>query len=118
MNTISVFRKLQRRLIREEGLPLAYTAILAAQALNQFRPEARDAAKRWAEGESIAGFALADTSVRELQDAVGGSEFQALCMLNALADNFNAFAEATLVAGIDSVTPPAGWADGGAPSGR
>ena len=64
MNTTSVFRKLQRRLIREEALPLAYTAILAAQALYQFAPEARDAAKRWAEGESIADFALAGTSVR------------------------------------------------------
>lgn len=118
MNTTSVFRKLQRRLIREEALPLAYTAILAAQALYQFAPEARDAAKRWAEGESIADFALAGTSVRELQDAVGGTEFQALCMLNALAGNFNAFAEATLVAGVDRAAPPVDWADGNAPSGR
>lgn len=116
MRTASVFQKLQRRLIREEKLPLAYTGILAAQALYQFAPEARDAAKRWAEGESIADFSLAGISIREIKAAVGGTEFQALCMLNVLADNFDAFAEATLVAGIDRVEPSAGWANDGAPS--
>ena len=39
-------------------------------------------------------------------------------MLNALAGNFNAFAEATLVAGVDRAAPPVDWADGNAPSGR
>ena len=98
------FQRLQRRLIREEKLSLAYTAILAAQAMNRFSPEAREAALRWARGESIADFVLAEVSVAELQEQLGGGEFQALCMLDLLSVNYEAFADATLVSPIDDMT--------------
>ena len=107
----SVYEKLQRRLIRDEQLPLAYTAILAAQALYQFVPEAQDAAKRWAEGESIADFKLAGVAVSDLQMQLGGTEFQALCILNAVENRRDAFKEAVLVNKYDTVELPENQTD-------
>ena len=103
----TAFERLQRRLIREENLPLAWTAILAAQAMNRFGPEARAAALRWAGGESIADFTLADVSVDDLQQQLGGGEFQALCMLDILNERMDAFAEAALVDDVDAIAPDA-----------
>ena len=106
MTSETIFQKLQRRLIREENLPMTYTAILAAQALYQFAPAASEAARRWAEGESIADFVMADVCVREIQQELGGTEFQALCVLNALENKFDAFAEATMTARVDYADIP------------
>lgn len=101
--TLSIFQKLQQRLIREESLPVAYTAILAAQALYCFNHDAREAAKRWAEGGSIADFSVAGSTVADIRDSIGGSEFQALCVLNAVETRYDAFADALLTVHTDAV---------------
>ncbi len=91
-----IFHTIQVRLIEKEKLPVAYAAILAAEALNGFAPELRQAVQRWAEGESIADAALDGSTVRDIQNEVGGSEFQALCLLNDAVRYPGCFEDAVL----------------------
>ena len=91
-----VFHTIQLRLIEEEKLPVAYAAILTAEALNSFAPELRQAVLRWAKGQSVADDALDGYTVRDIQEEVGGSEFQALCLLSYAAHYPGCFEDAVL----------------------
>ena len=100
---MDIFNEIQTRLIRDEKLPLAYAAVMAAQALNDFQPELQQAVRQWAEGKSVAQAALGDHTVEKIQREIGGSEFQALCLLSMSARHPGCFDEAVLFLPQDSV---------------
>lgn len=83
MNPIS-FNHLQSRLIADEKLTLPYAAIMAENAIYRFEPEVRQGVQLWLDGALTRDFAVGDTSIGEIQDEVGGSLFQALCILDIL----------------------------------
>lgn len=100
---MDIFNEIQTRLIYEEKLPVAYAAVMAAQALFDFQPELQQAVRQWAEGKSVAHAALGEYSVADIQEEIGGSEFQALCMLNMTAKYPRCFDDAVLFLPQDSV---------------
>jgi len=83
MNPIS-FNHLQSRLIADEKLTLPYAAIMAENAIFRFEPEVRGGVQQWLDGTLTKDFSVGDTSLGEIQDEVGGSLFQALCILDIL----------------------------------
>lgn len=91
-----LFHKIQLRLIEEEKLPVAYAAFMTAEALNGFAPELRKAVLRWAEGQSVADASLEGTTVKDIRAEAGGSEFQALCLLNHTVRYPGCFEDAVL----------------------
>lgn len=100
---MELFNKIQSRLVAEEKLPVAYTAILTANALGGFVSPLKEALLRWAEGESVSGVEAAGTTVKDICDELGVSEFQALCILNAVTLDPDCFEDAVLVLGEDVV---------------
>lgn len=91
-----LFHKIQLRLISEEKLPVPYAAVMAATALFDFDPALRSAVEQWAAGESVANCSLKDTSVQDIRNEIGGSEFQAMCVLNLVARYPSCFENAVL----------------------
>ncbi len=92
----SVFNKLQSKLHAEEKLDLVYSALLAADILNRFAPDMREAALKWADGKSIMDFAVNGTTVDDIVFQLDCSQIAALCILQAVSVNTDSFAEAVL----------------------
>lgn len=91
-----LFHQIQLRLISEEKLPVPYAAVMAATALYDFDPTLRSAVEQWAAGESVSQHSLQETSVQDIRDEIGGSEFQAMCVLNMVARHPGCFENAVL----------------------
>ena len=100
---MDIFNVIQTRLIYEEKMPVAYAAVMAAQALFGFQPELQQAVRQWAEGQSIANATLGEYTVADIQEEIGCSEFQALCMLNMTAQYPGCFDDAVLFLPQDRV---------------
>ena len=100
---MDIFHTIQTRLVSEEKLPIAYAAIMAAEALYGFQPELKQAVQQWAEGKSVAKTKLGEHTVESIQREIGGSEFQALCLLSMSARHPGCFDEAVLFLPQDSV---------------
>ncbi len=101
---MDIFNVIQTRLISEEKLPVAYAAIMTAQALNGFQPELKQAVQQWAEGKSVAQAALGDVTVADVQHEIGGSEFMAMCLLSMVKRYPGCFDKAILFLPKDQVS--------------
>lgn len=77
----------QNKIVIEEKVPLAYAAILAENALFRFDPRVQEGVAQWVNGTLLDTFAVEDISLKEIQEQVGGSLFQALCVLDIVLKN-------------------------------
>ena len=85
--SINEARQLQSKLMMDEGLPIAYSAILADEALNRFDARVREGVRLWMKGQLTDDFTVEDASIAEIKEYVGLEGFQALCYMDIYLKN-------------------------------
>lgn len=88
--TPDFIRDLQRKIIIDEQVPRAYAAILTENALYRFDERVQEGVAQWVKGELTEDFAVEGLSLADIQFEIGGSLFQALCVMDICIKN-NAF---------------------------
>ena len=78
---------LQVKLSSEEGLPVAYAAILAEHALFQYDKRVRAGVLQWLDGTLTDAFTVEDLSLADIQQEIGCSLFQALSVMDIYLRN-------------------------------
>ncbi len=79
--------ELQNKIILEENVPLACAAILAENALYRFDERVQAGVVQWVKGELTTDFSVGDISLADIQDEIGVSLFQALCVMDIYLKN-------------------------------
>lgn len=79
--------ELQNKIALEENVPIAYAAILAENALYRFDERVQAGVVQWVRGELTADFSVEDISLNDIQDEIGVSLFQALCVMDIYLKN-------------------------------
>lgn len=88
--TPDFIRDLQRKITIDEQVPRAYAAILAENALYRFDERVQEGVAQWVKGDLTKDFTVEDISLEDIQFEIGGSLFQALCVMDVYLKN-NAF---------------------------
>lgn len=86
-NPIEVISALQAKISTEENLPLAYAAVLAESALYRFDMRIQAGVKQWLDGTLADSFTVDNISLSDIQYEIGGSLFQALCVMDIYLKN-------------------------------
>jgi len=86
-NPIEVISALQAKISTEENLPLAYAAVLAESALYRFDMRIQAGVKQWLDGTLADSFTVENISLSDIQYEIGGSLFQALCVMDIYLKN-------------------------------
>lgn len=84
---IELICDLQNKMIVEENVPIAYAAILAENALFRFDERVQAGVVQWVKGQLTDSFSVEDISVADIQDEIGCSMFQALCVMDIYLKN-------------------------------
>lgn len=79
--------EVQNKIILEENVSHACAAILAENALNRFDERVQAGVVQWAKGELTADFTVGDISLADIQDEIGVSLFEALCVMDIYLKN-------------------------------
>lgn len=85
--TPDFIRNFQRKIIIEEQVPRAYAAILAENALSRFDERVQKGVEHWVKGELTEDFTVEDISLADIMFEIGGSPFQALCVMDIYLKN-------------------------------
>ncbi len=80
-------RDLQSKIIIDEQVPRAYAAILTENALHRFDERVQEGVSLWIKGELTEDFTVEDISLADIQYEIGGSLFQALCVMDIYLKN-------------------------------
>ena len=87
--TPDFIRDFQRKVIIEEKVPRAYAAILVENALFRFDERVQKGVEHWVKGELTESFTVEDISLADILYEIGGSPFQALCVMDIYLKNTN-----------------------------
>lgn len=85
--SVELIGKLQNKICLEENVPLAYAAIMAETALYRFDERVQQGVVQWVSGELTEDFAVEDISLADIRYEIGGSLFQALCVMDIYLRN-------------------------------
>ncbi len=85
--TVEFIRDLQTKIIIDEKVPRAYAAILVENALYRFDERVQEGVSQWVKGELTEEFTVEDISLADIQYEIGGSLFQALCVMDIYLKN-------------------------------
>lgn len=82
INNPDFIRDFQRKVIIEEHVPRAYAAILVENALTRFDERVQVGVEHWVKGDLAEDFTVEDISLADIMFEIGGSLFQALCVMD------------------------------------
>ena len=85
--SVELIGKLQNKIFLEENIPLAYAAIMAENALYRFDERVQCGVVQWVSGELKEDFTVEDISLADIRYEIGGSLFQALCVMDIYLKN-------------------------------
>lgn len=85
--SVELVGRMQTKITTEENISLSYAAVLAENALCRFDERVREGVLRWVDGSLTADFAVENISLADIQQEIGGSLFQALCVMDIFLKN-------------------------------
>lgn len=86
-HSVELINALQNKITLEENVPLAYSAVLAENALYRFDKRVQAGVVQWANDKLKDDFTVEDISLADIQYEIGGSLFQALCVMDLYLKN-------------------------------
>lgn len=93
--TPETIRDAQRKIIHEEKVPRAYAAILVENMLYRFDERVQEGVGLWLRNELTEDFTVEDISLADIRYEIGGSLFQALCVMDIYLKNPSFIPEAS-----------------------